>query len=264
MDMLHLVFTVCEEKRGRPHRPPVSALARSAAAQKGIEMQAVVRIDELRAPWLWWAALAIGASYMLPVAMDVSGPAIILWKGAGVGLLALWAAVNGRDRMGQMIALVLGFGALGDVLLETSGLIFGAFAFLFGHAIAIGLYNQNPRPALTGSQRLLSAVVTPLALAITWALLYGIAASNVSLFAGTLFYTLVVAVMAAMAWVSSFPRYRTGVGAMLFLISDLLIFARIGGAVPSNVASMLIWPLYFTGQALIAWGVVTTLAARRR
>lgn len=201
---------------------------------------------------------------MLPVAMGVSGPAIILWKGAGVGLLALWAAVNGRDRMGQMIALVLGFGALGDVLLETSGLMFGAFAFLFGHAIAIGLYNQNPRPALTGSQRLLAAVVTPLALAIAWFLLRDAGSFNMATLAGALFYTMAVAVMAASAWMSSFPRYRTGIGAMMFLISDLLIFARIGGAVPQDLASMLIWPLYFGGQALIAWGVVTTLAARRR
>lgn len=227
-------------------------------------MQAAVRIDELRAPWLWWAALAIGTAYMLPVMMDVRGPTIILWKGAGVGLLALWAAVNGRDRMGQMAALMLGFGALGDVLLETSGLIFGAFAFLFGHVIAIGLYNQNPRPALTTSQRWLSAVVAPLSLAICWALLSGVAESSTAQFAGALFYTLVVSVMAAMAWVSSFPRYRVGLGAMLFLISDLLIFARIGGAVPADIARMLIWPLYFGGQALIAWGVVTTLAARRR
>ena len=186
-----------------------------------------------------------------------------MWKGAGVGLLALWAAVNARERSGQMIALVLGFGALGDILLETSGLMFGAFAFVFGHVIAIGLYNQNPRPALTGSQRLLSAVVTPLSLAICWALLREVGSFDTAMFAGALFYTLVVAVMAAMAWSSSFPRYRTGIGAMLFLISDLLIFARIGGAVPADVGSMLIWPLYFGGQALIAWGVVTTLAARR-
>ncbi len=227
-------------------------------------MQAAVRIDETRAPWLWWAALAVGATYMLPVVLALSGPSIILWKGAGVGLLSLWAAVNGRDRHGQMIALVLGFGALGDVLLETSGLMIGAFAFLFGHVIAIGLYNGNPRQKLTGSQRLLTAVVAPLSLVITWFLLREAGSFHTAMFAGALFYTLVVAVMAASAWMSSFPRYRVGLGAMLFLISDLLIFARIGGALPPGLASMLIWPLYFGGQALIAWGAVTTLAARRR
>lgn len=227
-------------------------------------MYAAARIDEMRAPWLWWAALAIGIAYLLPVALNVSGPAIILWKGAGVGMLALWAAVNGRDRAGQMIALALGFGAMGDVLLETSGLIFGAFAFVFGHVIAIGLYNQNQRPATTGSQRLLAAVVAPLSLIICWALLRDAGSFDTAMLAGALFYTLVVAVMAATAWTSRFPRYRTGVGAMLFLISDLLIFARIGGALPPGLASMLIWPLYFGGQALIAWGVVTTLVAERR
>lgn len=227
-------------------------------------MQAAARIDEMSAPWLWWAALAIGIAYLLPVALGVSGPGIILWKGAGVGLLALWAAVNGRDRAGQMIALALGFGAMGDVLLEASGLIFGAFAFVFGHVIAIGLYNQNQRPATTGSQRLLAALVAPLSLIICWALLREVGAFHTAKLAGALFYTLVVAVMAATAWTSNFPRYRTGVGAMLFLISDLLIFARIGGAVPPGLASLLIWPLYFGGQVLIAWGVVTTLAARQR
>ena len=226
-------------------------------------MQAAVRIDETRAPWLWWAALAVGVTYMLPVALALSGPSIILWKGAGVALLALWAAANGRDRFGQMAALVLGFGALGDVLLETSGLMIGAFAFLFGHVIAIGLYNQNPRPALTGSQRLLTAVVTPLSLVIAWFLLRNVGMFSTAMFAGALFYALVVAVMAASAWMSSFPRYRVGLGAMLFLISDLLIFARMGGAVPPGLARMAIWPLYFGGQALIAWGLVTTLAARR-
>lgn len=226
-------------------------------------MQSAARIEETQAPWLWWAALAIGATYLAPAVAGVNGPGIVLWKGAGVGLLALWAAVNGSERTGQVIALALGFGALGDVLLETSGLIYGGFAFVFGHVIAIGLYNQNQRPSSTASQRLLAALVAPLSLIICWALLRDVAGFDAAMLAGALFYTLVVAVMAATAWTSRFPRYRTGIGAMLFLISDLLIFARIGGAVAAPIATLLIWPLYFGGQALIAWGVVTTLAAQR-
>jgi uncharacterized membrane protein YhhN len=222
-------------------------------------MTTSVRIDASRAPWLSWAALAVGVSYLIAVLTDAYGPAIVLWKGAGVGLLALWAAVNARDRNGHMIAAALGFGALGDVLLETSGLIVGALAFAVGHVIAIGLYGQNPRPTPTASQRALTIAVTPLALAIAWSLLYG-----TSILVPALGYTLVVAVMAGAAWSSRFPRYRTGLGAMLFLISDLVIFARVGGAVDGDIANLFVWPLYFTGQALIAWGVVTTLAAERR
>lgn len=222
-------------------------------------MASPMRIDELRAPWLWWAALAIGTAYMIPVLTGGFGQAIIMWKGAGVGLLALWAAVNAQERYGRMIAAALGFGALGDVLIETSGLVVGAMAFTVGHFIAIGLYAQNPRAAPTASQRALTIVVTPLALAIAWSLLYG-----TTLLVPALGYTLVVAVMAGAAWSSRFPRYRTGLGAMLFLISDLFIFARVGSAVDAGLATMLIWPLYFAGQALITWGVVTTLAGNRR
>ncbi|NJS15753.1 MAG: lysoplasmalogenase [Sphingopyxis sp.] len=222
-------------------------------------MTSAIRIDELRSPWLWWAALAIGMGYIVPVVINSYGPAIILWKGAGVGLLALWAAVNAQDRFGQMFAVALGFCAMGDILIETSGLSVGGAAFAAGHLIAIALYLQNPRAAPTGSQRALALLVVPLSLVIAWALLQG----DNMLIAG-MAYTAVVAAMAAAAWASSFPRYRTGIGAMLFLISDLVIFARLGGAIDSDIARVLIWPLYFTGQALIAWGVVTSLAARRR
>jgi hypothetical protein len=224
-----------------------------------MDMTSAIRIDELRAPWLWWAALAIGIAYIVPVAIDAYGTSIILWKGAGVGLLALWAAVNAQDRFGHMLAVALGFCAMGDILIETSGLKVGAAAFAAGHLVAIALYVQNLRTSLTTSQRALAALVTPLALAIAWGLLQG-----TSLLVGGMIYTLVVAVMAAAAWVSSFPRYRTGIGAMLFLISDLVIFARVGGAMDADIARFIIWPLYFAGQALIAWGVVTSLAARRR
>jgi uncharacterized membrane protein YhhN len=65
--------------------------------------------------------------------------------------------------------------------------------------------------------------------------------------------------MAASAWISRFPRYLTGIGAMMFLGSDLLIFARLGPLAGSALPGLLIWPLYFAGQVLIAWGVTQTL-----
>lgn len=211
------------------------------------------------ARWIWWAALVAGASYMVPVLAGWSGPAIIAWKGAGVALLALWAALNARDRFGWMIALVLAFGAAGDVLLDAAGMTVGAIAFAIGHLIAIGLYRQNARAEVSGSQRALAWLAPPLALIATWFMLEGESLRWVAMA-----YTALVAVMASAAWLSRFPRYRTGIGAMLFLVSDLLIFARVGGVVAPEMGSALIWPLYFAGQALIAWGVVTTLRGGQR
>ena len=75
------------------------------------------------------AALIAGISFQL-VKDFPPAPMIIAWKGAGVALLAIWAGSQARDRDGWLIAIALAFGALGDVLLETSGTVPGAlFAF---------------------------------------------------------------------------------------------------------------------------------------
>ena len=75
-------------------------------------------------------------------------------------------------------------------------------------------------------------------------------------------YSGVVGAMAATAWLSRFPRYRVGLGAVLFVVSDLFIFSREAGVLPESITSWLIWPLYFGGQFLIATGVVQTLRGK--
>jgi uncharacterized membrane protein YhhN len=210
-----------------------------------------------RARWLWLAALIGGASYFLAVVQRLDGPGIHLWKMSGVALLAAWAAVHARGRDGRLIAAALAFGALGDWLLAAIGLMEGSIAFAAGHVIAIGLYLDNRRAGMTDSQKALVFVTVPLAVATAWALTRGATPGETGAAVG---YTALVALMAASAWASRFPRYRTGLGAMLFLASDLILFAGEGGALPRDVSSWLVWPLYFAGQALIAWGVVSTLA----
>jgi uncharacterized membrane protein YhhN len=210
-----------------------------------------------RARWLWLAALVAGASYYGAVLQGWHGPAITIWKTAGVGLLALWAMANARSGFGWMVAAVLGFGALGDALIESWGLLAGAAAFSVGHVIAIILYIQNRRTFLSRSQKLLASLLLPLTLIISWGLTQSAGSGDVM---AAILYAGLVAVMAACAWVSRFPRYRTGIGAILFLVSDMLIFARAGGAMSGVFVTWLIWPLYFAGQAMIAWGVVRTVA----
>lgn len=210
-----------------------------------------------RAGWLWLAALIGGASYFLAVVLRLDGPGVHLWKMSGVALLAVWAAAHARGRDGWLIAAALAFGALGDWLLAAVGLMEGAVAFAAGHAIAIGLYLGHRRAGMTDSQKALVFVTVPLAVAIAWLLTRNAAPGETGAAVG---YTALVALMAASAWASRFPRYRTGIGAMLFLASDLFLFAGEGGALPRTVTSWLVWPLYFAAQALIARGVVGTLA----
>jgi uncharacterized membrane protein YhhN len=196
------------------------------------------------------AALVAGGSYLFGMNADLNPSLMLAWKGAGVWLLAIYAGLMAHKNDGWLIAFVMGMGALGDVLLERS-ITAGAGAFLVGHVAAIYLYLTNRRKSLSQSQRWLTIVAVPAILIIAW----GLTKSG-----PILIYTLFLAMMAASAWASRFPRYWTGIGAMLFVVSDLLIFARMGVLEGVGWISPAIWILYFGGQVLIVLGVTRTLA----
>lgn len=199
-------------------------------------------------------AVIAGTSYLYVGATSMSGPLSVAWKGAGVGLLAVYAALQARSTDGWLIALVMVFGAIGDVLLDAVGMTPGAVAFILGHIVAIALYLRNRRGSLSPSQKWLATLVLPLSVLI--------AVWTVPLEARPMIgiYTAFVASMAAAAWISRFPRYRTGIGAMMFLVSDLLIFAEMGPLADAVWAGFAVWGLYFAGQLLIVLGVTQTLA----
>ena len=206
-----------------------------------------------RATWLLILALLAGASFWLVGQHTIPRLPWIAWKGTGVALLTIWAAVNARGRDGWLIAAVLALGALGDVLLERSQAS-GALAFLAGHLTATVLYLLHRRSKPSPSQMTLSVLLLLSVPAIAFLLPADrTAAPGIALYAAGL------GAMAASAWISRFPRYRVGLGAVLFVASDLLIFAKMGPLAGSLIPVLLIWPLYFAGQALIAWGAVTTL-----
>ncbi len=202
------------------------------------------------------AAMVAGLSYLIFVSMGSDAtPLSIAWKGAGVTLLAAWAlavAVKPEDRV---IAAVMACGAAGDVLLETHGLTIGALAFATGHVIAIWLYTRNIREQIAASQ--LAAAV---ALAIGTPMIAWLLTGRLDI----VVYATMLGGMAASAWLSRFSRYTVGIGAVLFVVSDLLIFARMGPLAGAVWASVAIWALYFAGQYLIATGVIGAPAKRPR
>ena len=208
------------------------------------------------APYLVLAlALAAGVSYVASWEMDLPPIANMLWKGAGVSLLALYAALRARNLDGWLICAVMAFGALGDMLLEVAGLTVGAIAFLVGHLIAIWLYLRNRRRALSRSQLLFAILLVP-----ATGILAFLLPTDRGLAAAATLYSMSLAVMAAMAWTSRFPRAVVGTGALMFVISDLLIFARAGALEHAAWIGLAIWGLYFLGQTLICVGVTRTLA----
>jgi uncharacterized membrane protein YhhN len=200
------------------------------------------------------ASILAGVSYVAAWSLHLPQAAELTWKGLGVALLAIYAALNARSRDGWLLAVVMAFGALGDVLLGAAGLTVGALAFLAGHLVAIGLYLRNRRASPSRSQVALALVLVPAVVIVAFLL-----PADRTGAPGVAVYSLGLALMAATAWLSRFPRYRVGIGALMFVVSDLLIFGR-GGLWPDNLATGLaVWGLYYGGQLLICVGVTRAL-----
>lgn len=199
-------------------------------------------------PWLLASIVAAVAFYVLRDA-PVGGVQLMLLKGAGVALLAIYALRRSSGIDGMLIAAVMALGAIGDMAIEIS-FIAGGSAFFLGHLVAIALYLRNRRPATTPSQKLAAAALLIATPVISWLL---------SKDAGVTLYATGLGGMAATAWLSRFGRYRVGTGAVLFVVSDWLIFSRMGSFDLAPLPDLLIWPLYYFGQFLIATGVVQAL-----
>lgn len=210
-----------------------------------------------RAP-LFAAALIAGISYAFADRVVDPGPLQWAWKGAGVGLLALWAAMQSRSGDGRLLAIGMAIYAIADVLLNAAGAVPGGAAFAIGHGVMIALYRRNRR-RLTGGERAILALLL-VAVPVAAFLLPERRGEAVQVAV----YAAVVGAMAAAALASRFRRDRVGLGALMFLVSDLLIFARMGPLAHSAIPGLGIWPLYFAGQALMARGVAHGLAAGGR
>lgn len=201
------------------------------------------------------ASIVGGVSYMAQPLLHLPDAIVLAWKGSGVALLSVYAALRASGRDGWMIAAVMAFGALGDVLLNAFGLTVGAVAFLIGHLIAVALYWTHRRQDLTRGQLISGALMIP-AIAVT---AFELPADR-AFAPGVALYATGLAAMAATAWMSRFPRALVGLGALAFVVSDLLIFARSGPLAHNVLAGAAIWPLYYGGQLAICLGVTRTLA----
>lgn len=208
-------------------------------------------------PWLL-ASLVAGLSFpatwlLLPFDGNIYS---IVWKMAAVGLLVPYALRRHHEGEFVLLAVMLGFYTLGDGLIELS-MIYGALAFAAGHLIAIWIYARHRRAGAVFSQKLFAVTLFVLTPFIAF-FLPGDMESGMQVAA----YSVILSAMAAMAWHSNFPRYRVGTGAVLFVISDLLIFARLGPLADSEITGIAIWYLYYFGVLLIATGIAQTLVKR--
>ncbi len=206
-------------------------------------------------PYLVLSVIAALAFYYLR-ASDLPEFYLVPIKGSAVGFLALYCWMRHSSKSAHLLAAALGVAAIGDMAIEF-GLIAGGAAFFVSHVIMIVMLLRHRGPPLESRDSVIFIALllgTPF---VAYFLPY-----DPQLNMPVAIYALALGGMAAGAWASDFPRMRVAAGAILFVISDLLIFAGLGPLSGSPVPEYLVWPIYYLGMFLIAVGVITTLRKR--
>lgn len=215
-----------------------------------------------RRPWLLLSIVAAVIWWLGIEGTQTPGMYQLLLKGVPVGLLAIyaWQRLLGTD--GRMIAAVMLIAAIGDCL-TTLEYGWGGLAHALSQLIAIALYWRNHRPGVKPAVMAAGLAAVVIAPVLAWFLMVGETGQGAVAASAAL-----LAVTAAMAWLSRFPRQRVGLGALLYLLSELLLITVRTRMVDSEGAlgqsvQELVWPLYYVGQLLVATGVVTTIRRER-
>lgn len=206
-------------------------------------------------PFLLASITAAAAFYWFQNA-EVPELLVVALKGSAVALLAAYAFLRHSHRDARLLTWMLGLGALGDIAMQYDFTI-GGLVFFLAHLFALTLFLGHRRDTLTASQKLAAVALLLLTPLIAWVLPQDRPAAP-----GIALYALALGGMAASAWASDFPRYRVGAGAVLFVLSDLLIFAQMGPLAESVLPRLAIWPTYYLGQFLICVGVIQSLRKR--
>ncbi|WP_170234823.1 lysoplasmalogenase family protein [Croceicoccus sediminis] len=207
-----------------------------------------------RRPWLLASIIGAVSWWFFADSHAIPGLFKVVWKGLPLILLALYAFQRHLGPDGHALTGLLLIAGVAD---SFSELQYASAATLMGFSLLLGiwLYARNRRDHTVTSQKILALVLVIAVPVISWFLLRG--EEGRLLATG---FSLLLAIMAATAWTSRFSRYRVGAGAVLFVVSDLLLFATLGPVLhDSPIATKLVWPLYYSGQLLIATGVVSRL-----
>mgnify|MGYP003143272341 CR=1 FL=1 len=198
-----------------------------------------------------WLVLSLIAAIALPLLEQTAlgGVWLMAIKTSAVGFLALYAAQRTKGLRAGLFVLALALSALGDFAIELS-FTAGGVAFLASHIVAILFYRRYLRPEPSVARKWVALALLIAVPIMSWLL------SGDVLIA---LYSVGLGGMAMAAWLSLFPQSRVGLGALLFVLSDWLIFSRLGPYDLAPLPDLLIWPTYYVGQFLIATGVVQTL-----
>ena len=194
-----------------------------------------------------WARMASSAALVLA--------ALAWWL--GVGRSTPLAAYTAFLFLGMLLSF-LGDLTMAELLPLSPHVLFGMLAFGLAHVAYLVGYGQASRALGLDDPRAWAGGVGGallLALVLWWTLIRN-PGSNSPLSYGALGYALLLGGMfgAALALAVQDPRFRSlAAGALLFLISDVILGNRIFRENHWFLVGDVVWILYITGQALIVF-----------
>lgn len=210
-----------------------------------------------------WALAAVGLAAALAyqglLGAPKSGSRSAIKTGA-TAALALASLVAGGP---WLLVLALALGALGDFFLSRPGqgaFLRGLVVFALSHLAYIALFTGLPGwgdssdPGWAAYAGLIGLALLAPSTA-RWLLPY-----TGRLRGPVIAYVLVITAMGAAALLLA-PTFRLALlGAAMFLASDVILSVQIFRLAPGTPAhrnaGQAVWPLYWGGQALIAYGVI--------
>lgn len=208
---------------------------------------------------IWLIAICVGVLYWLGslarsgIALEelaaLPKPLVVGIKGLFSLLLALSVFLARRSVASSIIAVALAVSAVGDMLLVTVGSVAGGIVFAAAHVVAGYAYAMN-RCAKNSSPRWIAAVAVPV-LAVAASYLVLRSSDQPALMA---LYPAISGTMAGLAILSRFPLRLSGLGAAIFVVSDVLFLADLGILNGSGKLGFLTWATYAIGYAMVARG----------
>jgi hypothetical protein len=214
---------------------------------------------------IWLVAVVLGSAYFL-TALGRSGvmfeqlaliskPIIVAWKGAFTFMLAASVYMASMNRSARLIAGALAVSAVADMLLVTVGIVAGGVGFAVAHALAILGYLGYRSPRLSAAR---SSIAGAFPLLVTLGICALLWSAGKPWAIGM--FVLLSSSMAASALLSRFPIWLSGLGAMVFVLSDALFFADLALFGGSGKLGWQTWACFATGYALVARGAMVVEA----
>lgn len=182
----------------------------------------------------------------------ISSVTVIIWKVCCELMLvfAVWVIV--KHHIHLVLAVSISIILFADILLALGYTHYAGYIFILAHFLAIYSYNNSVSKVALNKWRNVMGFLVVGSVSILAFFLF-IATDSLSIL---MLFPIFSAFVAVTALRSRFPLLLSGLGAIIFWLSDMLFVS--GAILLENIAviAWLVWPTFFGGLSLMVLGII--------